>query len=60
MLATSALFSSTRVNLRALKDTYFQALLVQAFGNGLIAGMILLSAGVTWAVVRVDAMIRKK
>lgn len=38
--ATSALFSSGRINLRSIKEAYFQALLVQAFGNGLIAGMI--------------------
>jgi pilus assembly protein TadC len=38
--ASNALFSSSRVNLRSIKDAYFQGLLVQAFGNGLIAGMI--------------------
>lgn len=38
--ASTALFSSSRVQLRGIKDAYFQALLVQAFGNGLIAGMI--------------------
>lgn len=38
--ASSALFSSSRIQLRGVKDTYFQALLIQAFGNGMIAGMI--------------------
>jgi hypothetical protein len=27
---------------------------------GFIVGMLILSAGVTWAVVRVDAIIRKR
>lgn len=38
--ATSALFQGSKVNLDAMKDAFFHALLVQAFGNGLIAGMI--------------------
>ncbi|HEX9815610.1 MAG TPA: type II secretion system F family protein, partial [Candidatus Thermoplasmatota archaeon] len=38
--ASTALFSSNRIQLRGIKDAYFQALLVQAFGNGMIAGMI--------------------
>ncbi len=38
--ASSALFASNRIDLRAIKDLYFEGLLIQAFGNGLIAGMI--------------------
>ena len=38
--ASTALFSSSRIQLRGIKDAYFQALLVQAFGNGMVAGMV--------------------
>lgn len=38
--ASTALFSGSRINLQAVKETYFHALLVQALGNGVVAGLI--------------------
>lgn len=38
--ASTALFSSSRVQLSAIKLAFFHALLVQAGGNGMIAGLI--------------------